>query len=61
MMLAITAELDYEVYMLNVQTSFLNADIGEEVFVKMPPGYERRNESGDPLVKKLKKSLYCFR
>ena len=35
MVLAIAAELDYEVYMLDVQTAFLNADIEEEV--KCPP------------------------
>ena len=57
----IAAELDYEVYMLDVQTSFLNADVEEEVFVKMAPGYEHSNESGVPLVKKLKKSLYGLR
>ena len=50
MVLAIAAELDYEVYMLDVQTAFLNADVDEEVFVKMAPGYERSNESGIPLV-----------
>ena len=55
--LAIAAELDYEVYVLDVQTSFLNADVEEEVFVKTVPGYERSNESGVPLVMKLKKSL----
>ena len=27
MMLAITAELDYEVHMLDVQTAFFNADV----------------------------------
>ena len=36
--LAIAAELDYEVYMLDVQTAFLNADVDEEGFVKMAPG-----------------------
>ena len=55
---ATIAELDYEVYMLDVQTAFLNADVEEEVFFKMGPGYERSNESGVPLVMKLKKSLY---
>ena len=61
MVLAITAELDYEVYMLDVQTSCLNADVEEEVFVKMVLGYERSNQSGVPLVVKLKKSLYGLR
>ena len=57
MVLAIVVELDYEVYMLDVQTTFFNADVEEEVFVKMALGYECRNESGVPLVMN-KKSLY---
>ena len=61
MVLAIAAELDYEVYMLDVQTALFNTNTEEEVFVKMAPGYERRNESGVPLVMKLKKSLYGLR
>ena len=58
LVLAIAAELDYEVYMLDVQTALLNADVEDEAFVKIPPGHERGNESGVPLVMKLKKSLY---
>ena len=57
MVLAIAAELDYEVYMLYVQTAFLNTDAEGEVFVKMAPIYERSNEPGVPLLMKLKKSL----
>ena len=57
MVLAIAAELDYQVYMLDVQTAFLNADVEEEVFAKMAAGYERSNESRVPLAMKLKKSL----
>ena len=37
MMLAIAVELDYEVHMLDVRTAFLNADVEEDVFVKMAP------------------------
>ena len=37
MVLVIAAELDYEVYMLGVQTVFLNADVEEERFDKMLP------------------------
>ena len=61
MMLAIAAELDYEVLMLDVQTAFLNADIEEEVYVKMAPGYETYDKSGNPFAMKLKKSLYGLR
>ena len=38
MMLVIAAELDYEVLMLDVQMAFLNADVEEDVFVKMASG-----------------------
>ena len=61
MMLASTAEIDYKIYMADVQTSFLNADVEEEVVVKMPPGYELSNKTGVPLVMQLKKSLYGLR
>ena len=60
-MLAIAAELDYEVLMLDMQTAFLNADVEEEVYVKMAPGYETYDTSGVPFVMKLKKSLYGLR
>ena len=40
MVLAIAAELDYEVLMLDVQTAFLNANVEEEVYVKMALDYE---------------------
>ena len=59
--LAIAAELDYEVYVLDVQTSFLNNDVEEDVFVEMAPGYERSNESVVPFVMKIKKSFYGLR
>ena len=39
MMPAIAAQLGYEVFMLDVQTAFLNVDVEEDVFTKMPPGY----------------------
>ena len=55
MMLAIAAELDYEVLMLD--TVSLNADVEEEVNIKMALGYETYNKSGVPFVMKLKKSL----
>ena len=44
--------------MLDMQTAYLNADVEEEVYVKMTPGYETYDKSGVPFVVKLKKSLY---
>ena len=38
MMLAITAELDYKVFTLDVLTAFLNADVEEDVSAKIAPG-----------------------
>ena len=60
MVLAIAAELDYEAYMLDVLTTFLNADVEGVVFGITAPGYERSSESGVPLVVKLQKGLYSL-
>ena len=54
----IAADLDYEGFILDVQTAFLNADVEEEVSIKMAPGYETYDKPGGPFVMKLKKSLY---
>ena len=58
MTLAIAAELDYEIYMIDAQKAFLNSDVEERVFVKIPPGYDRSNKAGVSLAMKPKKSLY---
>ena len=47
--------------MLDVQTAFLNADVEENVFVKMAPGYETNDEAGVPFLIKLKNILYGLR
>ena len=47
--------------MLDVQTVFLDADVEEEVFVKMVPGYETYDKGDVHFVMKLKKSLYGLR
>ena len=60
-MLASAAELDYEVLMLDVQIAVLNADVEQEVYVRMAPGYETYDKPGIPFVMKLKKSLYGLR
>ena len=57
MVLAIAAEMDWEVRQLDVKTAFLYADI-EEVFVAEPPGFETNDNEKVLLVMKLGKSLY---
>ena len=62
MMLVNAAELVYGIYMMDFQTAFLNVDVQEERFVKMPPGYERSDKAGVPLIiMKLKESIYGLR
>jgi len=58
MVLAIAAEMDWEVRQLDVKTAFLYADIEEEVFVAEPPGFETNDNEKGLLVMKLGKSLY---
>ena len=58
MMLAIAAEMNWEVVQLDVKTAFFYANIEEGVFVEMAPGYETTNRKGVQLVMKLGKSLY---
>ena len=55
--LAIAAEMDWEVVQLDVKSAFLYAEI-EEVFVEAAPGFERTDEDGVQLLMKLGKSLY---
>ena len=40
MVLATAAEKGWTVWQLDAQTAFLYADVEEEVWVKMAPGYE---------------------
>lgn len=60
MMRSISADLDYTVFILDVQTKFLNAN-GEDVFTNMAPSCGITNNSGVPLVMKPKKNLYGLR
>ena len=60
-MLVVAVVLDYEVHMLDMQTSFLNADVEKDVFVKMTPGYEANDKAGVHFIMKPKESLYGLR
>ena len=58
MVLAIAAEHNLECWQLESKTAFLNADVTEEVYVKIAPRYERFDKEGVPLVMGRFKSLY---
>ena len=62
MALAIAASEDWDVFRLDLQTAFLNAEVQEELFVKTPSGYESLDATtGRPNVMRLMKSLYGLR
>jgi hypothetical protein len=55
-LLSVAVEFEFEVEQMDVKTTFLHADLEEEIYMKQPEGYvvKRKKE----LVCKLKKSLY---
>ena len=62
MVLAIAAEYNLEFWKLDYNnTAFLNADVTEEVCVKLAPGHEQLDENGVPLVMRPLKILYGLR
>ena len=62
MALATAASEEWKVLRLDVQTAFLNVEVQEEVYVRIPPGYESLDATpGRPKVTKLEKSLYGLR
>ena len=54
--LAIQNNLD--IHQMDVKAAYLNAPIDCEVYVKPPDGFNFKDENGNKLVLKLKKSLY---
>ena len=53
LMLSLVAMWDYELVQMDVPEAFLNAELDEEVYMQMPPGYEKPST-----VLRLLKSLY---
>ncbi|MDR3582009.1 MAG: reverse transcriptase domain-containing protein, partial [Candidatus Pacebacteria bacterium] len=63
LILILSAEWDYELKQMDVETAFLNARMEEEVYMKQPEGFEQRGVDGtqaeaDELVCRLNKTLY---
>jgi hypothetical protein len=55
-LLAIAAKFDLELKQLDVVNAFVNCDLDELVFMKMPPGYEEQGR-----ICRLRKALYGLR
>ncbi|PKI39326.1 hypothetical protein CRG98_040283 [Punica granatum] len=57
-MLVIAAHYDYEVWQMDVKTTFLNGYIEEDIFMDQPRDFESKDKSK---VCKLKRSIYGLR
>ena len=55
MILAITTHYDYEIWQMDVKTTFLNGYLEEDIFMEQPRGFESSNANQ---VCKLKRSIY---
>jgi len=56
LLLSVVAAFDFEVEQMDVKTTFLHGDLGEEIYMKQPEGFAVKGKK--ELVCKLKKSLY---
>jgi hypothetical protein len=59
--LALAAMEDWELDSMDVKNAYLQSPVDGDIYVKMPPGYQQKNEAGEELVGKLVKSLYGLR
>ena len=55
-LLSIAVNLDWPLLQFDIKNAFLNGDLDEEIYMRIPPGFEGKIGSGN--VCKLKKSLY---
>ena len=54
--LAIAAYFDYEIWQMDVKTSFLNGNLIEDVYIMQPEGFVDPTNAGK--ICKLQKSIY---
>jgi hypothetical protein len=58
-MIILAAHISWSVHHMDVKSAFLNADLGEEVYVSQPPGFIVKGQ--EQKVYKLHKALYGLR
>lgn len=64
LLLALVAQNNWPLLQLDVNNAFLNGDLEEEVYIRLPQGYSGNFPSSfgsSPMVCKLQKSLYVLR
>ena len=55
----LVAKVGLKAWSLDIETVFLNGNLQEEVYMKLPEGYgEIKGETGDTMCLRLHKSLY---
>lgn len=45
-LLSPATNLDRELYQIDVKNDFRNAELDEEIYVKIPPGFRKREDGG---------------
>ena len=56
--LSLSANLDWEIVNMDVDTAFLYAPVEELIYIEQPEGFVEKGPKGEDLVCKLNKSLY---
>jgi hypothetical protein len=59
--LAIAAIEDLECVHLDITNAFVSATLDKPVYVRLPPGYEKKDDRGVPMVAKCIKAIYGIR
>ena len=60
-LMAISCHYDWDIIMLDVKTAFLQSPIDTPTYVRQPPGYEKLDAQGKPMIMKLKQAVYGLR
>ena len=58
LVLIIAAARDYNLTSIDITQAYLQAELKEDLFMRVPPGVQRFDSAGQPLVCKLRRSLY---
>ena len=58
LMLIVAAQRDYNLTTVDIRQAYLQAELDEDLYMRMPQGLPNKDGKGRPLVCKLKRSLY---